>query len=203
MIKTFDWQPLDIQETVNLMNGFEPLWMIAGGYALELFVGKPYREHGDMDIQVLRGSQLALQEYLQGWDLYFAKDRVLHHWPDGLWLESPIKDIWGRKKGHKYWQLQIMLFEQQNEFWIYRRDKRVRKNLASIVKQTAEAIRYLAPEVQLLYKSKPPLRSKDQLDFEVCLPLLTGEEKCWLGQMLAMVYNGEHQWIESLKDIKL
>ena len=46
------------------MKRAEFLWCIAGGYAVELLVGRAFREHGDTDIMVLRQDQLALQSWL-------------------------------------------------------------------------------------------------------------------------------------------
>lgn len=54
----------------------------------------------------------------------------------------------------------------------------------------------LAPEVQLLYKSKQP-RPKDQADFEAVLPSLTGGQREWLRAALTIVSAG-HPWLRVL-----
>ena len=54
----------------------------------------------------------------------------------------------------------------------------------------------LSPEIQLLYKSKGR-REKDEVDFARVLPLLTEEEKEWLGQALQTVTPG-HPWSNRL-----
>lgn len=55
----------------------------------------------------------------------------------------------------------------------------------------------LAPEVQLLYKSKS-LREKDRQDFENALPAMSNEQKNWLKQTLIKVYKGSHPWITQM-----
>ncbi|MFD4171693.1 nucleotidyltransferase domain-containing protein, partial [Streptomyces albidoflavus] len=49
---------------------FSPLrepWWIAGGYAVELAVGRAFRAHADIDVLLLREDQLAAQRALAGW----------------------------------------------------------------------------------------------------------------------------------------
>ena len=48
-------------------------------------------------------------------------------------------------------------------------------------------------EVQLLYKARKP-RSKDDLDFETCLPLMSAGSKRWLGAGLEVLYPEGHRW---------
>jgi hypothetical protein len=56
----------------------------------------------------------------------------------------------------------------------------------------------LAPEIQLLYKSKN-VRSKDQRDFEGVLPRLTQEQRSWLLTSLRTIYGDGHPWISNIK----
>jgi hypothetical protein len=55
----------------------------------------------------------------------------------------------------------------------------------------------LAPEIELLYKSKS-IRPKDRHDFEAIVPRLSAEARDWLREALSVVSPG-HPWIEELK----
>ena len=48
-------------------------------------------------------------------------------------------------------------------------------------------------EVQLLYKAANP-RSKEDLDFQSCLPFMSAEAKSWLGAGLEVLYPEGHRW---------
>ena len=54
---------------------------IAGGWAIDLFLGRQTRPHHDLDIQILRRDQAALRGLLADWDLHLAGDGRLQPWP--------------------------------------------------------------------------------------------------------------------------
>ena len=58
------WTPLTIAAVVQRCAGAPFTWGIAGGYAIEQFVGRPIRAHDDMDIIVFRDEQLLVQRWL-------------------------------------------------------------------------------------------------------------------------------------------
>ncbi|MGW4972881.1 nucleotidyltransferase domain-containing protein, partial [Streptomyces albidoflavus] len=66
------WEPASVTEVAAL---FAPLcepWWIAGGYAVELAVGRAFRGHADIDVLLLREDQLAAQRALAGWEWWAA-----------------------------------------------------------------------------------------------------------------------------------
>jgi len=58
-----------------LMAGFEKPLFIAGGWAIDLYIGRITRVHKDIEIAILRRDQLALHKYMNGWE--FKKE--VHH----------------------------------------------------------------------------------------------------------------------------
>ena len=58
----------------------------------------------------------------------------------------------------------------------------------------------LAPEVQLLYKSKS-LRPRDEHDFANTLPLLNQERREWLAAALVLT-RSDHPWLLLLREAK-
>ena len=181
-IGDYNWKPLSVEEVKNLFETFKPKWWIAGGWAIDLFLKKQTRQHDDIDVLIQRDDQFEIQKLLADWDLWAADPPgTLRPWKKGQFLQKGLQDIWGRKTADDPWQIQIMLFDTENNDWIFKRDESIRKSLSSITIKSENGLSLLAPEVQLLYKSKS-LRKKDQLDFENTLVALSDDQKNWLKQ---------------------
>jgi hypothetical protein len=75
------------------MRRFEPEWFIAGGWAIDLFLGKETRRHEDIEIALFRRDQAALQDYLAGWLLQKVGNGALAVWKRGERLELPVFEI--------------------------------------------------------------------------------------------------------------
>jgi hypothetical protein len=45
-----NWSPLSVEELAEICEGMPVPWWIAGGWALDLFVGRTTRAHEDMDV---------------------------------------------------------------------------------------------------------------------------------------------------------
>jgi hypothetical protein len=189
-----DWDPLSPQEAASLFATYSGHWQIAGGWAIDMFLGAKTRHHADIDIQVLRENAAHLHRALPGWMLYLA-DRVVCQWAEGDPLPSNVSDIWCRRPGRP-WELQLMLGEREGNYWLFRRNHAVRRDLASITLQV-NGIPVLAPEIQLLYKSRLPMRDKDVSDFRHALPALGQARTAWLGDQLRLLY-GNHPWLDAL-----
>jgi hypothetical protein len=172
------------------------LWWIAGGHAIELFVGRPIRGHGDLEVGVLRRDQFVVREHLKGWDLRAASRGTLRPWPLGKRLRDDVNDVWGRHDPEDPWALQLNLNDSEGDCWVFRRDRRVSRPLGEVVLRTGEGLPYLAPEVQLLFKAKDP-RPKDERDLEAALPLLTQEQRSWLVQAISEAHP-DHPWLLQL-----
>lgn len=191
------WNPLPPAELQIVMRDAQFSWCLAGGYAIERFVGNAYRDHADTDISVFRPDQLALNSYLADWALYAADPPGhLRPWEPGEWLGEDVHDIWAFRSGRDSWELQIMLQEVEADSWRYRRHESIRGSLAgfSIMVGGVPCIR---PEIQLLYKSKD-IRKKDQKDFEHCLPKLDPASRCSLATFLREAYPEGHEWLARL-----
>ena len=190
------WEPLDDRGAAALFRDAAFPWWIAGGYAIEAFVGRPLREHGDVDIGVFRDEHLEVREYLTGWDVHCADPPgALRPWPSGELLPGAVHDIWVRETADGPWRFQLMLNEREGDQWVYRRDPRTRRSIAALTFER-KGVRYLVPEVQLLFKSKG-MREKDVADFEAALPLLSGRARSWLATHLELEMHG-HPWLELL-----
>lgn len=197
MIPYERWLPLSVNEVVDLFAGAPFQWCLAGGYAIELFLGQAIRPHSDIDITVYRDEQLKLQDWLTGWQLYAADPAgTLRKWREGESLIFGVHDIWGHQTGAEAWQLQIMLTEIDGNEWFSRRSPFIRGHRDDLM-IAHKGIPCIRPEIQLLYKAKNR-RSKDEQDFQACLPLLSSEAKHWLKHHLILIYPEGHDWLAFL-----
>jgi Aminoglycoside-2''-adenylyltransferase len=186
------WEPLGVEEVAELLGDLRAPWWVAGGWALDAFIGRQTREHGDVDVGVLRRDQLVVQEHLGTWDLQAADPPGrLRPWQRGEILPETVHDIWCRASSQASWGLQLMLDEAEENEWLYRRMPSVRRTLESLV-WWQDGIPYLKPEVQLLYKAGRRSR-KSEADFDACLPHLEAPQRTWLANALALANPG-HPW---------
>lgn len=172
-------------------------WLIAGGHAIDLFVGRTTREHADTDVFLLRRDQQAVHEALPGWEIHAADPPgQLRRWLPGETLPTGVHDVWCRPDATSPWQVQFMVDEAEGDVWISRRDPRVRRALGELRHTSASGLPFLAPEVQLFYKARGR-RPKDELDLESALPRLSGEQRVWLREAVALAHP-EHVWLDRL-----
>lgn len=190
------WEPARPAEAAAIFSAMPCPWWIAGGYAIELAIGRPVREHDDIDVLMLRRDQLHIQQALRGWEWWAADPPgTLRPWQPGERLQEGIHDIWCRPGPGKPWRVQLMLDESDNGDWVSRRDPRIRRPLSGIGKTSSDGIPYLTPEIQLFYKARNR-RPKDETDFTAVLPHLTQAQRQWLSTALTRTYGSQHPWRE-------
>jgi hypothetical protein len=191
------WNPLSVAAVEQLFLNAPFGWGLAGGYAVEQFLGTSIRTHSDIDIVIFRDDQHRLHHWLVGWRLYAADPPgTLRLWDASEWLQVGIHDIWCHHANAHAWQLQIMLTETDGNDWVSRRHPMIRGSRNDLLVSYGH-IPCIRIEVQLLYKAKGN-REKDQRDFHACLPLLTAEAKEWLMQALRLAHPEGHAWLEFL-----
>lgn len=191
------WQPLTLKSVLNLFQNAPFQWCIAGGYAIETFLGIAIRSHSDIDVTIFRDEQIALQKWLSSWELFAADPPgTLRRWKNEEYLSIGIHDIWGHQPNIQAWQLQVMLTEVDGEEWFSRRNRLIcgKRNELYRVYHDIPCIR---PEIQLLYKAKAQ-RPKDEQDFHACLPKLDDDAKAWLKDKLLLLYPNGHDWLALL-----
>jgi hypothetical protein len=192
------WRPLDPAGTAALLADLGCRWWVAGGWALDLHLGRQTRAHADMDVVLLREDQLTVQAHLGGWTLMAADPPgSLRDWEPGELLATGVHDVWCRPFGSDEWALQLMIIDPEGDDWVYRRDQRISRPLPTITGEAStQAMPVLAPEIQLLYKSHRP-RAKDQRDFETFADHLTDQQREWLGGALRTA-DPQHPWLARL-----
>jgi len=190
------WEPIALDGLARLFRQVDAPWWVAGGVALDLFVGRPTREHGDLDVEILRRDLSDFAGAIRGWSLFQAKDGRLRRHDAGEPLPDGVNGLWCRPTDDAPWVLELLLADADGDAWRYRRDHRISRLIAEVGLATDERIPFIAPEIQLLYKSKNP-RATDQTDIETVLPLMNESQRAWLASALGTTRPG-HTWLEQL-----
>lgn len=185
------WSPLAVEAAVDLFRPAEFRWWVAGGHALELHLGRSWRSHDDTDVSFCRADASAVFELLDGWDLQVAAAGVLSPWSGRpLKAEAHENNLWARPSPDAPWALDMTISDGNDDRWIYRRNQAVSRSWGHAVLLDPNGhTPYLAPELQLLFKSVN-VRPKDQIDADEVIPNLTSDRAGFLFDGLP---NG-HEW---------
>ena len=177
------------------MSGVGAWWAVAGGWAIDLWLGTQSREHHDVEVVIRRCDQQLV--------LAALSDR------SEVWCLDPPGSGWRTWDGHDLWPPAFQLQARANgmEFdlftesvvdgaWTYRRDARIRRPADEVIVVTGEGIPVVRPEIQLLYMSTSG-DAKNLHDFELVHTHLPSVDAAWLAQSLATARPG-HPWIDAL-----
>jgi hypothetical protein len=180
-----------LQHALAPMVGCPVPWWVAGGWAIDLFLGRQTRHHHDVDIAILRRDQATVQRHLADWSLRWVESRSggrFHPWRAEEGLAWPIHEIHGKHPNGA--TIELLLNEAAGDIWHFRRDPRIARPLSRVARTTPAGVPFLAPEVVLLYKAQEG-RASDQADFANVRVALDVEQVAWLTQALRLAY-GDH-----------
>jgi hypothetical protein len=192
-----EWNPLAIPEIRKRLDAFSVPWWIAGGLAIDLFLGWESRAHADVDIEMFRSDREILFDAFEGWDLNLMSGGELTPFHRGQELAPEVFGVWGRPGPAEPWAVEVMLADGDMSEWRFRRDDAIRLPGSQLLDHTDDGVPYCTPEVQLLYKSKMA-RSKDDIDFARCVHRLTSPQRGWLAAAIARS-EPDHPWIRVLR----
>ena len=171
------WQPLTPVQVAELLAPFDGLWWVAGGVAIDLFLGADTRPHADIDVAVFRDHWPDVANVLAGWDLREGENQV-----------------WGRARAADPWAVEFVLEDRAGTDWVYRRCPDVTLPIRDLGTATADGIPYERPEVVLLYKAAHHELEKHEADLAAALPKMGVGARCWLAGALDVAHPG-HPWI--------
>jgi hypothetical protein len=191
-------QPKDIQ---TLLSGAPFRWWVAGGWALDLFIGEQTRPHFDIDVAIARTDQGAAQKHLSNWDFQYALrtgDKIeLRPWEPGQMLGREVHGVWARQTPDSPWRFEFALHEIEMDVWTFRYFGAVQHPLERIEGLTSEGICYLQPEIALLYKAAR-MREVDVQDFHRVIRHLDSGQRSQLAADILICWP-EHPWLAFLK----
>ena len=189
------WTP---DRVAGALDGVTAPWAVAGGWALDLWLGRQTREHEDIEITVPAPFFPEIQARLEarGLKLFSNVDGEVialelgeARGPEGFqtWVTDPVGQAW---------ILDIFREPGDAETWVYRRTGELSAPRAWASGRTEAGIPYVAPQIVLLFKAKAT-RDKDEADFALIAPKLSPEARDWLAASLRTIQPG-HPWIGRL-----
>ncbi len=183
------WEPLAVAEVAGLFGAAPFRWWISGGRALECHLGRTWRDHDDTDVGLTREEVPRLRSVLVG-DVHVAAAGRHRPWTgEAPRAEHQENNLWCRTDQHHPWALDLTIGDGDATVWRYRRDPSVTFPWSTAVLHTEDRVPYLAPELQLLFKSKGT-REKDDLDAREVIPELDPSRLDRLSGLLPI----DHPW---------
>src|SRR2546423_15335645 len=117
------WEPMSLGSVIALFEHAPFRWWISGGRALELHLGRRWREHEDTDVGVVRSDVPLLASVLRSWDIHVAAAGKLSPWTGGAGAAvSHENNLWCRRSPESPWALDITVGAGDDDTWVYRRD---------------------------------------------------------------------------------
>lgn len=191
-------EPVSIERVDEVMKATGLWWAIAGGWAIDLWLGVQTREHHDVEVVVRRIDQGAVRAALvDDWEL-LCLDPLRSGWRSwsGHRIEPPAFQLQARGAGGAF---DLFLETADDEHWSYRRAATVRRRLAEVTATTASSVPVVRPEVQLLYMATSG-EPKNADDFAIAAPRLGRAARAWLVEALGLAHPG-HPWLVSLAGV--
>ena len=177
----------------------EPLgvwWAIAGGWAIDLWLGQVTRDHHDVEVAIRRHDQAVVHRKLA-----VQRDMLCIDPPGSGWRtwrgEEISRPSFQTKARLGADEFDLFLEDVEHDQWVFRRDPAVRRPFAEIAEPAAGRLPVLRPEIQLLYMAGHD-EPKNQQDFAHTLPHLGAQAREWLHESLERAAPG-HRWIDDLR----
>jgi hypothetical protein len=197
-------------------------WFVSGGWAIDIHLDRPTRERGDIDISVPSSDRFEWIDFFlkKDWQiegklldgfktikkLSDYDDEIHYFWsfPKGADFVSEYFDENGNRRiaYNRYSQteldyLEVFFDRIERGHFIYRREQQIKRHLDQAIRKR-DNVRYLAPELVLLFKSNR-LSEKNLRDFNVVVDSLDRDAQDWLREALSFMYGSSHPWLEKLR----
>jgi len=187
------WHP---RELPALFDGTPVPWAVAGGWAIDLFLGEQTREHEDTEVAIPRRCFAAVRSLLTKYRLYWARSGRVIALADDEEPPPPWHQVWICDPSVPTWRMDLFLEDGDGTNWVSHRDSRFTMPYARAIRRTREGIPYLAPETVLFAKARHT-RDKDQADFDHAYPRMEHAARVWLRDAMIAVHP-DHPWTSRL-----
>lgn len=210
-----------IEDLVNFLAPLNAEWFVSGGWAIDLYLNRITRKRSDLDVSVPFSNRFACIDFFleKDWQIegkLFDGFKTLHKLSDYL---DDIYYFWSFPKDADFVSEYIdsrgnrriaynRIFQDKLDYieiffdiieggqFVYRREPQVSRCIDQAILER-DGVRYLAPELVLLFKSKD-LSNKNTLDFDATVRSLDSDMKVWLREALAILYGSAHPWLNPL-----
>lgn len=205
----------------DLLADFGATWFLCGGWAVDAWLGRQTRDHGDVDVAVFHDDQRALFDHFAGWALVGHDPNVpgdtTQPWR-GRQLDLPAHIhvptyesslATSQTATHTAFEAEFMLEQRSEHDWILEDDPRVTLPLDRCAPVSPWGVPTATPEALLFYKAgghlgaedlrarREALRPHDERDFLAVAPSLTAAQRWWLHDALVGTHP-EHPWLGRL-----
>jgi hypothetical protein len=189
------WTP---DQAALALEGVSAPWAVAGGWALDLWLGAQTRTHEDLEIAVPAVFFSAVQSRLEtlGLNVFDIVDGQAIALAPGEAPHPRMHQTWVMDPAVNGWRMDIFREPGDAGTWVYRRTGELGAPRAWANGRTAAGVPYVAPQIVLLFKAKAK-RDKDEADFALVAPRLPAEAKAWLANSLSIIHPG-HPWVDRL-----
>lgn len=185
------WSPAEAAQHLRRAGLTDIPWYVAGGWAVDLHIGRITREHEDLEVAIPRACFGAWRAALSAYRLYdVGVGRVRELGPAAV-PDPANHQVWLRDGD--VWRMDTFLESGDARTWVCHRDARIRVPFDDAVTHNPEGLPYLRPQFVLMGKAKHR-RPKDEADLVTLLPTLDLAARRWLAAALSTVHPG-HPWI--------
>jgi hypothetical protein len=180
---------------VARLRAYPGQWWIAGGWAIDCFLGRVTRSHSDLEIGIWRDDQAKIQASFSERRWEKVVDKSWQPWMIDERLDLPIFQV--RASGESTEEVEFFFNDRDDQDnFICRRDARIRLRIDEAIVLAPDNIPVIAPAMQLLYKAKY-VREKDQHDFDLVVRLLSDAQRQWLCTSIELLHPN-HVWLARL-----
>ncbi len=189
------WTP---EQAAAALEGVSAPWAVAGGWALDLWLGAKTREHEDLEITVPSAFFPEIRARLEalGLKLFANHNGQMTALQPGATEKLRGFQTWAMDPAVNGWRIDVFSEPGDAQTWIYRRTGELSAPRAWASGRSATGIPHVAPQIVLLFKAKA-MREKDQADFDLVTPQLSSEARAWLAAGLRTIQPG-CPWIDRL-----
>jgi hypothetical protein len=157
-----EWRPLSIDALGKELGEFSD-WVLCGGYSVARLTGRDSRPHGDVDIGVYRSQLNDCLEVLGQERVFLCRHGKHQAWDRGE-VPEEVHDVWITDQTGCYWVLQVMVFDDEGDRVVYRRDRRI-SWLKRHHSMEIDGIKVLNPLITFLFKAhKAQMEEKEVHD---------------------------------------
>lgn len=208
--------PHSIAAAAESMAAYPSTWALCGGWAIDAWLGRQSREHGDIDITTFHDDQRALFHHLAGWNMV-AHDAVDPGPTEDPWagreLVLPVH-VHARQPGPenlaalRAWTLpphehesdgldfEFVLNARKGDHVILNEDPPITAPLGAYIEESPWGLPTVTPAFLLFWKAtayffNPRFAKRnamDEADFRALLPQVTGERRDWLRDAIASLH---------------
>lgn len=208
-----------LDDVKKLLNGLDIRWAFCGGYAIDIFLGKETRKHGDIDICVFENDRNAIKKHMLacGWNVYEFRGmgrlrkldadnesetgRNLMCLKAGCELvdfypcEEPglVYYVFHHKGMNELDYIEFLFNQETAGSFVFSKEHGVLRESGKAILSDGK-YRYLAPEIALLYKASNAEDENCRHDFEAAINALDDEQRKWFYEGLDKRWPQGHPW---------